>query len=94
MFYDIGTVIVTSGFYWISAGLYAIMDFTQKPAFFMKYKIQPTKNSPPDTKRLLKVTLLRMMKNDPLFTHLNNFKCDIHFSLFWGKLIITFNNRS
>jgi len=50
-----GTVIVTSGFYWMSAALYAIMDFTQKPAFFMKYKIQPTRNIPPDTKRLLKV---------------------------------------
>ena len=57
MFYNVGTVIVTSGFYWTSAGLYAIMDYTQKPSFFMKYKIQPTKNIPPDTKRVLKVTL-------------------------------------
>ena len=53
---NLGTVIVTSGFYWVSAALYAIMDYTQKPAFFMKYKIQPTKNIPPDTKRVLKVT--------------------------------------
>ena len=62
MFYNVGTVIVTSGFYWISAGLYAIMDYTQKPAFFMKYKIQPTKNIPPDTKRVLKVTLKGHLK--------------------------------
>ena len=62
MFCNVGTVLVTSGFYWISAALYAIMDFTQKPAFFMKYKIQPTKNIPPDTKRLLKVTSIGMIK--------------------------------
>ena len=93
MFCNVGTVIVTSGFYWISAALYAILDFTQKPAFFMKYKIQPTKNIPPDTKRLLKVTSIRMIKNEPLHTYLNSFKYDIHFSLFLGKLIITFHYR-
>ena len=93
MFCNVGTVIVTSGFYWISAGLYSIMDFTQKPAFFMKYKIQPTKNIPPDTKRLLKVTSVGMMKNEPSFKYLNDFKYDINFGLFLGKLIITFNNR-
>ena len=32
------------------------MDFTQKPAFLMKYKIQPDKNVPVDPKRFLKVT--------------------------------------
>ena len=65
MFCNLGTVIVTSGFYWISAGLYAIMDYTQKPAFFMKYKIQPTKNIPPDTKRVLKVTLTVLIAMSP-----------------------------
>ena len=62
MFCNVGTLIVTSGFYWISAGLYAIMDYTQKPAFFMKYKIQPTKNIPPDTKKVLKVTSICSIK--------------------------------
>ena len=62
---NVGTLIVTSGFYWISAGLYAIMDYTQKPAFFMKYKIQPTKNIPPDTKRVLKVTLTVLIAMNP-----------------------------
>ena len=62
MFCNVGTLIVTSGFYWISAGLYAIMDYTQKPAFFMKYKIQPTKNIPPDTKKVLKVTSICLIK--------------------------------
>ena len=65
MFCNVGTLIVTSGFYWISAGLYAIMDYTQKPAFFMKYKIQPTKNIPPDTKRVLKVTLKVLIAISP-----------------------------
>ena len=65
MFCNVGTLIVTSGFYWISAGLYAIMDYTQKPAFFMKYKIQPTKNIPPDTKRVLKVTLTVLIAMNP-----------------------------
>ena len=65
MLCNLGTVIVTSGFYWISAGLYAIMDYTQKPAFFMKYKIQPTKNIPPDTKRVLKVTSKGMIAMGP-----------------------------
>ena len=65
MLCNLGTVIVTSGFYWISAGLYAIMDYTQKPAFFMKYKIQPTKNIPPDTKRVLKVTLKGLIAMRP-----------------------------
>ena len=52
----VGSLLVTSGFYWLSAGIYAIMDFTQKPAFLMKYKIQPDKNVPVDPKRFMKVT--------------------------------------
>ena len=37
------------------------MDFTQKPAFLMKYKIQPDKNVPVDPKRFLKVTSIYMI---------------------------------
>ena len=54
----IGSLIVTTIFYWTSAGLYAIMDFTQWPKFLMKYKIQPDKNVPLDPKRFLKVLSL------------------------------------
>ena len=32
-----------------------LMDYTQKPAFLMKYKIQEGKNAPPDTAKLIKV---------------------------------------
>jgi hypothetical protein len=31
------------------------MDYTQRPAFLMKYKIQPGKNTPPDIKQVVKV---------------------------------------
>ena len=60
--FNTGSLIVTSGFYWLSAGIYAIMDFTQKPAFLMKYKIQPDKNVPVDPKRFLKVTSIYMIQ--------------------------------
>jgi hypothetical protein len=32
------------------------MDYTQQPSFLMKYKIQPGKNLPPDTKQVIKVS--------------------------------------
>ena len=54
-FYIIGSLIVSTTFYWSSAGLYALMDFTQMPKFLMKYKIQADKNVPVDPKRFLKV---------------------------------------
>ena len=57
----VGSLLVTSGFYWLSAGIYAIMDFTQKPVFLMKYKIQPDKNVPVDPKRFLKVKSIYMI---------------------------------
>ena len=50
-----GTFTMTTGIYWISAGVYAFMDFTQKPKFLMKYKIQPDKNVPLDAKLFMKV---------------------------------------
>ena len=59
--FHVGSLLVTSGFYWLSAGIYAIMDFTQKPAFLMKYKIQQDKNVPVDPKRFLKVTSIYMV---------------------------------
>ena len=46
---------VSTIFYWSSAGVYALMDFTQMPKFLMKYKIQDDKNVPLDRNRFLKV---------------------------------------
>ena len=51
----LGSLLVSTIFYWMSAGIYAIMDFTQRPKFLMKYKIQPDKNVPLDTKKFMKV---------------------------------------
>ena len=51
-----GTFLVTTGFYWASALIFMLIDYTQKPAFLMKYKIQPGKNIPPDTKEVIKVS--------------------------------------
>ena len=34
---------------------YALIDFTQKPKFLMKFKIQPDKNVPPSIKEFRKV---------------------------------------
>jgi len=56
-YYVWGSLAVQGTFYWMTAGLYAILDFTQRPNFLMKYKIQPDKNVPVDTKRFLKVVL-------------------------------------
>ena len=35
--------------------IYTYFDFTQKPAFIRKYKINPHTNEPPDFKMLIKV---------------------------------------
>ena len=43
-----------------------LMDYTQKPGFLMKYKIQEGKNAPPDTKKTIKVCVHTGAKN-PLF---------------------------
>ena len=51
-----GTFLVTTSFYWASALIFMLIDYTQKPAFLMKYKIQPGKNIPPDTKQVIKVS--------------------------------------
>ena len=49
---------MTVVFYWTSAFMFMLMDYSQKPAFLMKYKIQPGKNVPPDTKQVIKVNSL------------------------------------
>ena len=54
----LGTVLVTTFCYWFTAGVYMLMDYTQKPGFLMKYKIQEGKNAPPDTKKTIKVCVI------------------------------------
>merc|ERR1712241_1311810 len=50
-----GTNIVTLAFYWTSAMMFLLMDYTQQPAFLMKYKMQQGKNTPPNTAKVIKV---------------------------------------
>ena len=53
----LGTFLVTTFFYWLSAAIFMVMDYTQMPSFLMKYKIQPGKNTPPPTSKVLKVSI-------------------------------------
>jgi len=52
-----GTTFVTLAFYWSTAMAFMFMDYTQQPAFLMKYKIQQGKNTPPNTAKVIKVFL-------------------------------------
>jgi len=52
-----GTVFVTTTFYWLACAGYMFLDLTGKPLFLTKYKIQPEKNAPLSTKKLMKVVL-------------------------------------
>jgi len=53
-----GTNIVTLAFYWTSAMMFLLMDYTQQPAFLMKYKMQQGKNTPPNTAKVIKASYL------------------------------------
>ncbi|XP_011187668.2 fatty acid hydroxylase domain-containing protein 2 [Zeugodacus cucurbitae] len=48
-----GTVILIFIIYWLYAAVLTLVDFTKKPHFVSKYKLQPGKNDPVDTNRLL-----------------------------------------
>jgi len=50
-----GTVVVTTIHYWATAGLYLYIDITGHPTWLAKYKIQPEKNVPLSTDKLIKV---------------------------------------
>ena len=56
-----GTNIVTLAFYWTSAMMFLLMDYTQQPAFLMKYKMQQGKNTPPNTAKVIKVSSEMML---------------------------------
>ena len=51
-----GTSIYTFTVYWIIGGIYTIMDITNKPATFHRYKIQAGTNEPVEPKRLMKAS--------------------------------------
>jgi len=53
--YVYGSVITIAVNMTLVAGIYAFMDYTQSPKFLMKYKVQTGKNTPPDTKKMIKV---------------------------------------
>jgi len=53
--YVFGTFFVTSSTLTTFTALFAILDFTQRPKFLMKYKVQPGKNEPLDFNKWLKV---------------------------------------
>ena len=62
-----GTNIVTLAFYWTSAMMFLLMDYTQQPAFLMKYKMQQGKNTPPNTAKVIKVSSDIMLGKDIKF---------------------------
>lgn len=51
------TTLYTFAVYWIFGAIYTLMDWTNKPAFLRRYKIQPNTNEPVETKKLAKVVL-------------------------------------
>ena len=61
VFSILGTIFVSMTFYWSTALAFMFMDYTQRPAFLMKYKIQQGKNTPPNTAKVIKVS-----KNDKM----------------------------
>jgi hypothetical protein len=50
-----GTFFVTTITFWMAGVAFTLLDYTQWPKFLMKYKVQPGKNQPPDTKKVIKV---------------------------------------
>jgi methylsterol monooxygenase len=46
---------VTTIAFWVPGFFFLFLDYTQKPDFLMKYKVQPGKNQPPDSKKVFKV---------------------------------------
>lgn len=48
----LGTTTVVFVVYWLYAGIFTIMDITNRPRFMRKYKIQPGQNEPVDLVRL------------------------------------------
>lgn len=49
--------------YWSIGGLYSIMYITNKPAFLMKYKVQPSGNEDVSREKIFKVTSVNRQTN-------------------------------
>ncbi|XP_005184217.2 fatty acid hydroxylase domain-containing protein 2-like [Musca domestica] len=56
-----GTTAIFMLVYWLNASWYTFMDVTLKPKSVRKYKIQPQKNEPVETKRLIEGILNVLM---------------------------------
>ncbi|KAH8367633.1 hypothetical protein KR084_000476 [Drosophila pseudotakahashii] len=59
----VGSTLVIFSVYWLYAGLFTLMDITNRPRFLRKYKIQPGQNEPVDLGKLwhaVKVVLLNL----------------------------------
>jgi hypothetical protein len=52
-----GTSILVVAVYWIFAGVYTIVDITNKPAALRRYKVQPGTNEQLDSKCLMKASI-------------------------------------
>ncbi|KAI8034755.1 fatty acid hydroxylase domain-containing protein 2 [Drosophila gunungcola] len=59
----VGSTIVIFTVYWLYAGIFTLMDITNRPRFLRKYKIQPGQNEPVDLAKLwnaIKVVLVNL----------------------------------
>lgn len=66
------TIAFTTIFYWAVGILFILMDITNKPAFFRKYKTQPEAHVPLDLKRFLsacRLVLFNQIVMNFLITH-------------------------
>ena len=59
--YVYGTFLAEYLSYWLTASLYMILDFTQRPKFLHKYKTQPGTNEPPNMKKFVKVSFAKFI---------------------------------
>ncbi|XP_075156632.1 fatty acid hydroxylase domain-containing protein 2-like [Haematobia irritans] len=72
--YLIGTTILVIVSYWTHAGIFALIDYTQRPKWIFKHKIQPDQNVPLDMKKFwkaVKVVLFNQLVTTPLILYLS-----------------------
>lgn len=55
MLWVVYSTFLTAFVYWFFGGIYTLLDWTNKPAFIRRYKIQPGTNEPVDNGRLKSV---------------------------------------
>ncbi|XP_013101065.2 fatty acid hydroxylase domain-containing protein 2 [Stomoxys calcitrans] len=67
--YVVGSTILVLAIYWTYAGIFAIIDYTQRPKWLVKHKIQPDQNVPLDMEKFwkaVKVVLFNQLITTPL----------------------------